>query len=221
MVGYQNKDVRKNLSQQVCTFDQIGVEGGTLDIQRLIPVNGDGSEVSGEVTIQFISDRGVLQTAYTYFEKDGYDDGYPAGWLNDDGELADYTFSAGEAFQVSSGSAANFQYSGEVNMAETDVPFRKNLSVQANIRPAPVDIQTLTTVNDNGELISGEVTIQNVSDRGVLQTSYTYFEKDGYDDGYPAGWLDDDGELADYTFAAGEGFKVSAGVAGYLRFPEM
>ena len=145
IVGYQTKDVRQYLSQQVCTFDQIGVEGCALDIQNLIPIpdDGEGNEVSGEVTIQFISSLGVLQTSYTYFEEDGYDEGYVAGWYDDDGELAEYTFATGEAFQLYSGTAVTFVYSGEVNLAETDVPFRQYLSVQANIRPSSVDIQTV------------------------------------------------------------------------------
>ena len=221
VVGYLNKDVRKSLSQQVCTFDQIGVEGGALNIQNMIPVDSNGDEVSGEVTVQFISALGVLQTTYTYFEEDGYDEGYAAGWYDDDGEPAVYSFASGEAFQIYSGTAARFIFSGEVNMAETDVPFRKSLSVQANIRPSSVDIQTVVPIDDNEDVISGEVTVQFISSLGVLQTSYTYFEEDGYDEGYAAGWYDDDGELADYTFAAGEGFKVYAGQAGFLRFPEL
>ena len=221
MVGYQTKDVRKNLSQQVCTFDQIGVEGGALDIQKLIPVDSNGNEVSGEVTIQFISPLGVLQTSYGYFAEDEYDEGYTAGWYDDDGELAVYSFNVNEAFQVSSGVAVNFVYSGEVNMAETDVPFRKNLSPQANIRPTSVSLQSIIPVDEDGYEISGEVTIQFISPLGALQTSYGYFSEDEYDEGYAAGWYDDDGELAEYTFAPGEGFKVSAGVAGYLRFPEL
>ena len=79
VVGYQNKDVRKNFSQQVCTFDQIGVTGGALDIQKIIPVDGGGNEVSGEVTVQFISSLGVTQTSYTYYKADGFDEGYAAG----------------------------------------------------------------------------------------------------------------------------------------------
>ena len=221
VVGYLNKDVRRSLSQQACTFDQIGFENGSLNIQNLIPVDANGNEVSGEVTVQFISSLGVLQTSYTYFEEEGYDEGYAAGWYDDDGELAVYTFAAGEAFQIYSGTAANFVYSGEVNMAETDVPFRKSLSVQGNIRPTSVDIQSVIPVDANEEVISGEVSIQFISSLGVLQTMYTYFEADGYDEGYAAGWYDDDGELAVYTFAAGEGFKIYAGVAGYLRFPEL
>ena len=42
VVGYQNKAVRQYLSPQVCTFDQIGVTGGALDIQKLVPVDGEG-----------------------------------------------------------------------------------------------------------------------------------------------------------------------------------
>ena len=183
-VGYLSKDVRQYLSQQVCTFDQIGVAGGALDIQKLIPVDENGDEVSGEVTVQFISSLGVLQTSNTCFEADGYDEGYAAGWYDDDGELAVYTFASGEAFQLYSGTAVRFIFAGEVNMAETDVPFRQYLSIQANIRPTSVDIQTLVPVDDNEAEISGDVTIQFISSLGVLQTTYTYFEADGYDEGY-------------------------------------
>ena len=221
VVGYQTKAVGKNLSQQVCTFDQIGVTGGALDIQKLLPVDGEGNEVSGEVTVQFISPLGVLLTSYTYYEAGGYDDGYAAGWYDDDGELTTYSFDSSEAFLVYSGTACNFQYSGEVNMAETDVPFGKNLSVQANIRPTTVDIQTVIPVDDEDAEISGDVTIQFLTSLGALQTSYTYYETGGYDEGYAAGWYDDNGELAQYSFAPGEGFMVYAGTTGYLRFPEL
>ena len=152
IVGYQTKPVRKNLSQQVCTFDQIGVEGGALDIQKLLPVDDKGNYIGdGDINIQFISPLGAGLAAYAYYGEDEYDDGYPAGWY-DEGtdELADYTFAASEGFLVSAGSACNFQYSGEVNMAETDVPFRKNLSMQGNIRPTLVDIQTIIPVNGKG-----------------------------------------------------------------------
>ena len=219
IVGYQTKAVRQYLSQQVCTFDQIGATGGALDIQNLIPVDANGDAVGGgEVTVQFISSLGVLQTSYLYcLEEEMGDD---AGWYDDDGNMADYTFDAGEAFQLYSNSAVNFIYSGEVNMAETDVPFRQYLSVQANIRPASVDIQSIVPVDDNEELIGGgEVTIQFISPLGILQTSYLYCLEEEM--GEEAGWYDDDGNMADYTLAAGEGFKVYAGQAGYLRFPEL
>ena len=225
VVGYQNKAVGKNLSQQVCTFDQIGVTGGALDIQNLLPVDSEGDYVGdGAVNIQFLSPLGYLQTAYAYYGKDEYDDDMPAGWYNEKtDELAEYTFNSAEGFMVSAGEAFNFQYSGEVNMAETDVPFRQFLSAQGNIRPSAVDIQTIIPVDGEGDYIGdGAVNIQFYSNLGAGERQYAYYGADEYDDDTPAGWYDEDeDELADYTFAAGEGFKIYATQAGYLRFPEM
>ena len=225
VVGYQNKDVRKNLSQQVCTFDQIGVEGGALDIQKLLPVDGEGNYVGdGAVNVQFLSPLGVKQSSYAYYGKDEYDDGMPAGWYDEmEDELAVYSFNSAEGFMVLSSETCNFQYSGEVNMAETDVPFRKNLSPQGNIRPSSVDIQRIIPVDDNEEYIGdGAVNVQFLSPLGVKLQSYAYYGKDEYDDGMPAGWYDEmEDELAVYTFAPGEGFMLLAGQAGYLRFPEL
>ena len=225
IVGYQTKDVRKNLSQQVCTFDQIGVEGGVLDIQKLIPVDADGEPVGdGAATIQFITDRGKLNDQYTYYlaKELGPMQTMP-GWYNEDEEEAEYAFASGEAFQVSAAEAFNFQYSGEVNMAETDVPFRKNLSFQSNIRPCEVNIQDITPVDADGEAIGdGAITIQIFTDRGKLDVQYTYYlPKELGPMQTVAGWYDEDEEIADLDFAAGQGFKLSAAQAGYLRFPEM
>ena len=227
MVGYQNKDVRKNLSQQVCTFDQIGVEGGALDIQSLIPVDSEGDYVGeGSINIQFKSALGVLEAAYAYYgPKELNKKQTEAGWYDEDTEeLAEYEFASGEGFQVQSGEPCFFNFSGEVNMAETDIPFRKNLSMQGNIRPTPVDIQDLIPVDDEGEYIGeGEVNIQFASALGVLETAYAYYgPKELNKKQTEAGWYDEDTEeLAEYTFAAGEGFKIQAGTVGYLRFPEL
>jgi hypothetical protein len=226
IVGYQTKDVRKNLSQQVCTFDQM-VEGGVLDIQKLIPVDADGEYVGeGDINIQFKSALGVLDAAYAYYgPKELSKKQTEAGWYDEDTEeLAEYEFAAGEGFQVQAGSTCFFQYSGEVNMAETDVPFRKNLSMQGNIRPTSVDIQSLIPVDEDGEYIGeGEVNIQFASALGKLEAAYAYYgPKELSKKQTVAGWYDEDTEeLAEYEFEAGEGFKIQAGVAGYLRFPEM
>jgi len=227
IVGYQTKSVRKNLSQQVCTFDQIGVTEGKLDIQKLVPVDGDGEYIGdGDINIQFITALGKLNGAYAYYGPNEYDSKHPdAGWYNEDeDELAEYEFASGEAFQVSAGAACNFQYSGQVVMAETDVPFRKNLSFQANVRPAETDIQTIIPVDGEGEYIGdGDINIQFFTALGKLNGAFAYYGPNEYDSKHPdAGWYnEDEDELAEYTFAAGEGFKLSAGSAGYLRFPEL
>ena len=128
---------------------------------------------------------------------------------------------------TSAGTPCKFIYSGEVNMAETDIPFRKNLSPQGNIRPTSVDIQSIVPVDGNDEnaeyIGEGEITIQFYSGLGVLQGAFSYYGAGEYGKKFPdAGWYDEDNdELADYTFAPGEGFLLMAGSAGYLRFPEL
>jgi len=224
IVGYQTKDVRKNISQQVCTFDAVG--GGGLELAKLIPDDGEGNYVGdGDINIQFKSSLGVLLSSYAYYGEDEYDDDCPAGWYNEktDELITDFTFNPGEGFQVNAGTPCVFQYSGEVNMAETDVPFRKDLSMQGNIRPTTVDIQTLIPIDENEDYIGdGDVNIQFASALGVLEFSYAYYGDDEYDDDCPAGWYNEKtDELADYTFGAGEGFKINAAQAGYLRFPEL
>lgn len=223
VVGYQNKDVRRGLSQQACTFDQIGVEGGALDIQNLIPVDGNGDKVyGGDVNIQFYSNVGKFQQAFSYFGEDEVDEGSIEGWYDDDGEYVTYSFEATEGFQVSSAVACRFVYSGEVNMAETDVPFRRGLSFQGNIRPSSVDIQTIIPIDSNEEKIfGGDVNIQFYSNVGKFQQAFAYFDEEEVDEGSIEGWYNDDGEYAEYTFLAGEGFKLSTAQAGYLRFPEL
>ena len=224
VVGYQNKAVRQFLSQQVCTFDAVG--GGGLELAKLIPDDGDGNYVGdGEINIQFKTPLGILDHAYAYYGEDEYDDDCPAGWYNEktDELITDHVFNPGEGFQVYASSVCVFKYSGEVNMAETDIPFGKNISMQGNIRPTTTDIQTLIPVNGEGEYIGdGEINIQFASALGILQTAYAYYGTDEYDDDMPAGWYNEKtDELAEYTFAAGEGFKIYAGTAGYLRFPEL
>ena len=227
IVGYQNKAVRKNLSQQVCTFDAVG--GGGLELAKLIPADADGEYIGdGEINIQFKSALGALEAAYAYYGTDEYDDDCPAGWYNEktDELIADFVFNPCEGFQVSAGTACVFQYAGEVNMAETFVPFRKNLSMQGNIRPTTVDIQTILPVDGDDETAEyigdGEINIQFASPLGALEVAYAYYGEDEYDDDCPAGWYNEKtDELAVYTFEAGEGFKISAGTAGFLRFPEM
>ena len=113
VVGYQNKSVRQDLSQQVCTFDQIGVAGGALDIQKLIPVDGNGDYVGeGDINIQFKSSLGVLQAAYAYYgPKELNKKQTVAGWYDDETEeMAEYTFAPGEGFKIYAGTAGYLRF---------------------------------------------------------------------------------------------------------------
>ena len=222
-VGYQNKDVRKNLSVQLATFEDVGAEG--MDIQNIKPVPADGEDISsGDFTIQIYGDTGVIQTQYAYVLGEDIDDGYEDGWYEEDWEtLVNKTFDAGEAFNIYMGvDGASLQYAGQVNGEETLVPVRKNLSAQGNLRPVPVDIQTIIPVLDDEDVASGDFTIQVYSDTGIIQTQYAYVLGEDIDEGYEDGWYEEDWETPVVkTFAAGEGFNVYAGKAGYLKFPAL
>ena len=85
-------------------------------------------------------------------------------------------------------------------------------------------IQTIIPVDGEGEYIGdGDINIQFFTDRGKFTKSYAYYGVGELSEEQTvAGWYDEDSEeLAEYTFAAGEGFKLSAAQAGYLRFPEL
>ena len=216
--------MRQDLSQQVCTFEAIG--GGGLELAKLLPVDANGDYVGdGAINIQFKTPLGALDHSYAYYGENEYDDNCPAGWYNEKAEeiVTDFVFDPFEGFQVYASSPCNFTYAGAVNMAETDVPFGKDISMHGNIRPTTTDIQSIIPVNENGEYIGdGAVNIQFASSLGYLQVAYAYYGKDEYDDNKPAGWYNEKtDELADYTFKAAEGFKIYATEAGYLRFPEM
>jgi hypothetical protein len=225
IVGYQTKSVQLGQSFQGCAFDQIGVDGAVLDIQKLIPVDENGDIVGGgDVNIQFYNSFGKFLNSYAYYEEDGWDTDCPAGWYDEElGELAVYSFNPAEGFKVYTGTEANFLYSGEVNMAETFLPVRQGQSFQVNARPTEVNIQAIIPVDESEEIIGGgDVNIQFYNSFGKFLYSYAYYEEDGWDTDCPAGWYDEElGELADYSFGASEGFKVYSGTECFLRFPEM
>ena len=191
----------------------------------MIPVDENGETLGdGVATIQFITDRGKLNGQFTYYlPYELAPTQTESGWYNDADEYAEYTFASGESFQIFATEGMHFLHSGAVVMAETDVPFRKNLSFQANIRPMSIDIQKITPVDDNGELIGdGDVTIQIFTDRGKLSAQYTYYlPQELAPTQTQTGWFDDADEYAEKEFVGGEGFKLFAVQSGYLRFPEL
>ena len=196
-----------------------------MDIQNIKPVPPDGEDLaSGDFTMQIYGDTGIIQASYMYVLGEDIDDGYPDGWYEEDMEtLVTKTFDVGEAFNMYMAvEGASLQYAGQVNGEETSVPVRKNLSAQGNFRPAAVDIQSIVPELDEGDVASGDFTIQIYGDTGLIQASYMYVLGEDIDDGYADGWYEEDMEtLVDKTFAAGEGFNVYATTVGYLKFPAL
>ena len=88
----------------------------------------------------------------------------------------------------------------------------------------PVEEGTVFTLEDeNGDYIGdGDITIQFTGSRGALEGAYAYYGDDEYDDDCPAGWYNEDtDERVTYSFEPGQGFKVYAATACYLKFPAL
>ena len=225
IVGYQNANVRQNLSVQLPTFEGVGSEG--MDIQKIIPVPAEGEVLeSGDYTIQIFNDVGRVTTQYAYVLGEDIDDGYADGWYEEDWEtFVEKTLAPGEAFKVSAAKAGGtFQYAGEVHGEAISVPVRQNLSAQGNVRPTAVNIQSIVpAVAEGDDLESGDFTMQLISDTGRVTTQYAYVLGEDIDDGYADGWYEEDWEtIVEKTFAPGEGFLMSAAKdGGALTFPAL
>jgi len=223
IVGYQNKDIPEYLSVQVNTFDQVG--GGGLSLDQFVPKDSTGSAVGGgDVTIQFLDEFGVAQYGYSYYLGGELKKKPDDGWYDEDEELIEgYEFNPGEGMMIFSGSSdCVFPYAGEVVMNETDVPFVPYLSAQGNIRPTSVDIQGIQPIDASENLIGGgSVTLQFLDQFGVAQYGYSYYLGGELKKKPDDGWYDEDEELVEYEFGAGEGFLLYTDTEGFLRYPEL
>ena len=101
IVGYAQKQLRTGFTMSSSTFVPVG--GGDVNIQDIKP-NGDSID-EGNVSIQTLDAYGRMVALYTYYGEDMYDDGYPAGWYDDDG-LVDITFDAGTGLWVAAPDSA-------------------------------------------------------------------------------------------------------------------
>ncbi len=216
--------MRKNLSVQLPTFEGVGIAG--FNIQDIKPVVAEGEKAlrSGDFVIQIYDEYGIIKESYSYYLGDETDSGDgPDGWDDDEGiNLIEKTFDVGEAFNISAKKAGTLTYVGQVLVAQTSIPVRKNLSAQGNFRATGVDIQKITPVVGEGEkaLRSGDFVIQIYDEYGIIKESYSYYLGDETDSGNgPNGWYDDEGiNLIEKTFNPGEGFTVSAKKTGELIF---
>ena len=202
------------------TFEKVGAEGS--DITEFAPVDAEGEKLSGEITVQFYSDRGLLQEDYTWWLGEDVDDGMPDGWYNEDmDEAKNRPLALGEGFKVSTTyTGAKLVYAGQVDTDVIAIPIPRLLSSTGNLRPCAIKMSDLTPVNEDDEALSGEITIQFYSDRGLLLEDYTWWLGEDVDDGMPDGWYNEDmDEVKDKDLAAGQGFCISTTYTGaYLKF---
>lgn len=220
-VGYQGKDVGQGLSNQMPTFETVGAEG--TDIAKLKVLDENGDPLSGEITIQFYNEFGFLEENYTWWLGEDVDEGMADGWFDDDmEEPKTRALAFGEGFKISTSyDGATIQYAGEVNTAEVAIPIPLGLSALGNVRPLDLNLSTLVPVDDNGDPVSGEITVQFYNAYGFLEENYTWWLGEDVDEGMADGWFDDDmEEPKSRVLTAGEGFSVSTSYSGaFLKFP--
>ena len=185
------------------TFVPVG--GGDVSINDIVP-NGD-SVAEGTVNIQTLDGFGRTTATYVYMGADMFDDGYPAGWYDDDG-LADVRFSIGTGLWIAApDSETSLTFSGKVPTDDVLITLRSGFTATANMMPTDVSLQDIVAT---GALVDeGAVNIQTLDAFGRTTATYSYMGADMFDDGYPAGWYDDEG-LANVTFPAGTGLWVAA-----------
>jgi hypothetical protein len=229
-VGYQQQDYRKSFQLGLPTFNMVGGTG--MHIQNLIP-SGEYAGGAGGINIQTLNTLNQRVKSFYWLTDDdfGTDDG-DDGWFEDKDatgtdDLADYTFAPGEGFLFYSGSGAiNLTVSGEVKYP-TSVPCVKSFQVKGNYLPIPVSIQDIIP---SGEYAGGAgcINIQTLNTLNQRVKSFYWLTDDdfGTDDG-DDGWFEDKDatgtdDLADYTFAPGEGFLLYSGSGAItLNFPEL
>ena len=76
-------------------------------------------------------------------------------------------------------------------------------------------------VDENGDPLADEITVQFYSDRGKLLESYTWTLGENIDEGYEDGWYDENqDEVKDKDIEAGQGFCIDTSYTGaFLKFP--
>lgn len=181
------------------------VSGGNINIQDIVP-SGDSID-EGDVNIQTLDAYGRTTEAYVYYGEDMFDDGYPAGWYTDEG-TAEASFTQGTGLWIAAPDAeTSLTFAGKVPTADVTVSLRAGFTATVNMMPVDVAIQDILPAGPSIE--EGDVNIQTLDQYGRTTAAYVYYGEDMFDDGYPAGWYDDDG-LVDVTFAAGTGLWVAA-----------
>ena len=202
-VGYAQQDLQNGFTMAGATFT--AVTGDNIQIQD-IKVTGENAE-EGDVNIQTLDRLGRTVNMYTYYGEDVFDDGYAAGWYDDDG-LVDVDFASGQGLWIAAPDAdTSVTFAGKVPTSDVVITLQNGFTATANMMPVSVSIQDIIVTGDNAE--EGDVNIQTLDRLGRTINMYTYYGEDVFDDGCPAGWYDDDG-LVDVTFNAGAGLWVAA-----------
>ena len=215
IVGYNNKDACANYSLGIPMFNEVCGTG--MDLQKIVPV-GENVSGTGDITLQTFTDEANSDEVFSWFTE--ADMGFADGWYNDSFELAEKTFAPGEGFMLGAAAGAiQLNFAGEVNLAEKIIDCGANYSLLGNFRPVSIDLQSIVPQGDNVSG-TGDITLQTFTDEANSDEVFSWFTE--ADMGFADGWYNDSFELAEKTFAPGEGFMLGAASGAIqLKFPAM
>ena len=209
------------LSNQIVTFETVGGEGAKLS--NFKPVDEDGQPLSNEISVQLYSNRGAKTAEYTWTLGEDIDEGFEDGWYDENqDEPKDCELPLGQGFLTYTTYAnGSLVYSGEVDVKEIAIPVPRLLSFTGNIRPCEIKLSDLTTVDENDDPISNEISVQFYNERGQKTAEYTWALGEDIDEGFADGWYDENqDEPKDVILPAGRGFcTYTTYEGGYLKFP--
>ena len=172
------------------------IDGTEYSVNNLVCVGGEDNCA----IIQTMNAEGQFTGEYAWNE--AYE-GYPAGWYDDDGNLAKDTLKPGDAvFFNAAANSVSLQSTGIVQ-GSISRTISRGYSMLGNCATTDIDVNNLKIVDgeDNCAII------QIMDSDGQFIGEYAW--NVAYES-YPEGWYDDDGNLAEITLKSGEAVFFNA-----------
>lgn len=205
MVGYQTKsDTVQGFNFYAPQFQAVNSTAG-VNIQDIKLDFGEG-ESTGIDNIQVLDEGGATTATYTWMPADWFG-GEQDGWVDEEGNFADLTLTAGQGVLIDIVEAGTKVINaGRVADQATTLTAIQGFNFIGNNSPVAINIQDIKLDFGEGES-TGIDNIQILDEGGATTASYTWMPADWFG-GEQDGWVDEDGNLADLTINAGDGFLV-------------
>ena len=237
VVGYQQKGLPANKFLQAgAQFEDI--TSGTLlldsTISGLPGVDYDDDFVFMATAphIQVLTNSGAPNMYYFlndgYYETEEGEEAYKAGWCDSNGNIVDLTIVSGVGYWLKNASSdpQSINNAGQVAKPDsTDVVVPAAVfSINANVYPITANLNDSNAVefpdiigvdyDDSFAFMGTAPHIQIVNESGTPSMYYYlndgYYEKEGGEEDYKAGWCDSNGNIVDVIIGAGSGYWVKA-----------
>ena len=187
-MGYQQNAVNKGYKMVTPVFEN--VDKSEFSVNDLVCVGA----ADNDAYIQTMNASGEWTGMYAWNE--AYEE-WPAGWYDDNGDLATTTLKPGDSvFFQATADKVTLQSAGAVSSVITRT-LGKGYSMIGNCTPVAIDVNSVKVVDGEDNVAY----IQTMNADGEWTGMYAWNE--AYEE-WPAGWYDDNGDIADVTLAPGE-----------------